>query len=254
MYFIYFRIVLNKKISYNFLLIKQYSIFHLVVKCTILIILSLGVDQTITMRDSFNTILELDLCHLIFIALVSLSPSLQTLKQHSKYSISAVIYLWDLASCIWNLSVCVEHMCDVQTDKVWSALWRKYGKVECFLFIASVSHALDASLKTGCTMTRVLWTLVKRIMRSWRCEIWLDCSKQPPLMWSFCPIKAKRERTRSVFTLTSALSFEKWRLRVWLLELLICRLHVKVDHVSDFHGHCTKGEQIADKGGSFSIQ
>lgn len=45
----------------------------MVVKCTILIILSLEVDQTRTMRDSFNTILELDLCHLIFIALVSLS-------------------------------------------------------------------------------------------------------------------------------------------------------------------------------------
>ncbi len=100
-------------------------------------------------------------------------------------------------------------------------------------------------------MTRVLWTLVKRIMRSWRCEIWLDCSKQPPLMWSFCPIKAKRERTRSVFTLTSALSFEKWRLRVWLLELLICRLHVKVDHVSDFTGIALKENKSLTKGVAF---
>ncbi len=47
----------------------------MVIKCTILIILSLEVDQTRTMRDSFNTILELDLCHLIFIALVSLSDT-----------------------------------------------------------------------------------------------------------------------------------------------------------------------------------
>lgn len=118
-------------------------------------------------------------------------------------------------------------------------------------FFLQVLHMLLLHGKKGCTMTWVLWTLVKHIMRSWRCEIWLDCSKQAPLMWSFCPIKGKRERTRCVFTLTSALSFEKWRLRVWLLELLICRLYVKVDHVSDFHGHCTKGEQIADKGVAF---
>lgn len=148
-------------------------------------------------------------------------------------------------------------MCDVQTDKEWSALLQMekvWQNVMFSLHCKCFTYTLGASLLTGCTMTRVLWTLVKRIMRSWRCEIWLDCSKQPPLMWSFCPIKAKRERTRCVFTLTSSLSFEKWRLRVWLLELLICRLHVKVDHVSDFHGLCTKGEQIADKGGSFSIQ
>lgn len=49
----------------------------------------------------------------------------------------------------------------------------------------------------------------------------------------------------------NALSPPKWRLHVWLCQLLICRQYVKVAHVSDFHGHHTKGEQIADKGAPF---
>lgn len=67
---------------------------------------------------------------------------------------------------------------------------------------------------------------------------------QPPLKGCNCEAAAFSLRL-------CALSSPKWRLHVWLCQLLICRQYVKVAHVSDFHGHPTKGEQIADKGAPF---
>ena len=66
------------------------------------------------------------------------------------------------------------------------------------------------------------------------------------------PPSAETRRERLVrFPLTSFLSVAQWRLQVWAARLLICRLHVKAAHVSNFCGHPSKGEQIADKGERF---
>lgn len=71
---------------------------------------------------------------------------------------------------------------------------------------------------------------------------------QAPFFWE----KDPQLRSTGAFSpRLSALSSPKWRLHVWLCQLLICRQYVKVAHVSDFHGHHTKGEQIADKGAPF---
>lgn len=68
---------------------------------------------------------------------------------------------------------------------------------------------------------------------------------------SFNPFKGRNWEAAAFSLRLFALSSPKWRLHVWLCQLLICRQHVKVAHVSDFHGHPTKGEQIADKGAPF---
>ena len=70
--------------------------------------------------------------------------------------------------------------------------------------------------------------------------------------WSFSPLKGGMEEKQSRSPLDSRFVLSpKWRLDVWLRRLLICRQYLKVAHVSDFHGHPTKGEQIADKGVPF---
>lgn len=68
---------------------------------------------------------------------------------------------------------------------------------------------------------------------------------------SFNPFKGRNWEAAAFSLRLFALSSPKWRLHVWLCQLLICRQYVKVAHVSDFHGHPTKGEQIADKGVPF---
>lgn len=68
---------------------------------------------------------------------------------------------------------------------------------------------------------------------------------------SFNPFKGRNWEAAAFSLRLFALSSLKWRLHVWLCQLLICRQYVKVAHVSDFHGHHTKGEQIADKGAPF---
>lgn len=68
---------------------------------------------------------------------------------------------------------------------------------------------------------------------------------------SFNPFKGRNWEAAAFSLRLFALSSPKWRLHVWLCQLLICRQYLKVAHVSDFHGHHTKGEQIADKGAPF---